>query len=622
MLEEGGAVTRVSEGDGRKIAFYVRISTDEDHQKYSLRAQRAQLEAYCTRQYEEPCAITKVYSDEDSGARIDRPGLQEMLRDACTGAFDALLVFRVDRVSRKIRDLAAIIDYLDEHGVIFKSISEPFDTSHAAGKMMLQMLGIFAEFERESLMQRAMVCREKMVKEGRLPTPRPPYGYTLGPGKLLVPEPGETRILRRIFELYTCKWLNSGEIACTLNAEGAKKRGGSLWESSAVLNALKNPACVGKLKWSGVVHDTGHESIIEGEVFEAAQQLLRARSASGIHRLRSEDHLLLGVAYCGCCGSHMGGFRQGRRHYYICAARRSGQECSQSTVRAEPLDAALLADLHATYGNTTLMQKIWRAAGAILKAERREIEKEVRKLSGEVEQISAAIGKYHAGAGSGDLRPDLFGDRLEELATRRRGIDERLCSLRTVLDHPRMPEHDPEALAECVRLLGQIIERGGQNERRLALEVFLDRVVLRQKDAVDVRYRLPMPRPLRELAGKGARLYRVARLVRQAQPRICFTAKYGNGSESEAAPQIVEVRTSPTPLFEFGKVRELSMPVRGDSALCELLRRSKEVAANGRNRKMPDDLVLKHLYRRPTTRKRSLLRGTRRPDARGAGGGG
>jgi site-specific DNA recombinase len=93
-----------------------------------------------------------------SGKRLDRPGLQQALHDARTGRYDLLLVFKVDRLARSTGGLAKVLEELDACGVAFRSASEPFDTSTAAGRMMMQMLGVFAEFEREMIVERTWMA--------------------------------------------------------------------------------------------------------------------------------------------------------------------------------------------------------------------------------------------------------------------------------------------------------------------------------------------------------------------------------------------------------------------------------------------------------------------------------
>src|SRR5207249_1353117 len=122
-----------------RVATYTRISTDEEHQPYSLEAQATRLGSYIDSQ--EGWELARQFTDSMTGATTERPGLQRMLTEAKTGRFDLLLVYRVDRFSRSVRGLAQLLDELDKAGVAFRSATEPFDTTTAAGRMMVQVLG-------------------------------------------------------------------------------------------------------------------------------------------------------------------------------------------------------------------------------------------------------------------------------------------------------------------------------------------------------------------------------------------------------------------------------------------------------------------------------------------------
>jgi site-specific DNA recombinase len=130
---------------GVRVAIYVRRSTDEEHQPFSIEAQDSRLRAYVKSQ--PGWSLVARFEDDASGAKLDRPGLDKALAAARAGRFDVLLVYRVDRFTRRIRDLVTLLDELDRAGVVFRSATEPFDTSTPAGRMLVQMLGVFAEFE-------------------------------------------------------------------------------------------------------------------------------------------------------------------------------------------------------------------------------------------------------------------------------------------------------------------------------------------------------------------------------------------------------------------------------------------------------------------------------------------
>jgi site-specific DNA recombinase len=125
-----------------RVATYTRISTDEEHQPYSLEAQDSRLASYVASQ--DGWELVRRFSDQMSGATTERPNLQRALTEARAGRFDLLLVYRVDRFSRSVRGLAQLLDELERAGVAFSSATEPFDTTTPAGRMMVQMLGIIA----------------------------------------------------------------------------------------------------------------------------------------------------------------------------------------------------------------------------------------------------------------------------------------------------------------------------------------------------------------------------------------------------------------------------------------------------------------------------------------------
>ncbi|HWM64650.1 MAG TPA: recombinase family protein [Solirubrobacterales bacterium] len=160
-----------------RIATYTRISTDEATQPYSLEAQATRLDSYVDSQ--EDWRIVRRFTDQASGAILERDGLERALREAEAGRFDLLLVYRVDRLSRSVRGLAQILERLDAAEVLFRSATEPFDTASSAGRMMVQMLGVFAEFERATIVERTVAGMQRKAERGEWVGGNIPFGYRL-----------------------------------------------------------------------------------------------------------------------------------------------------------------------------------------------------------------------------------------------------------------------------------------------------------------------------------------------------------------------------------------------------------------------------------------------------------
>jgi len=164
-----------------KIAIYLRVSTeDQAKEGYSLEVQREYLEAFAQREGYE---VFKVYCDDGISAySTRRPALQQLLADAKAKRFELVLVHKIDRFSRNLKDLLMLVDELSSYGVGFKSATEPFDTTTSAGKLMFQQLGSFAEFERNRIAERVFPGMVKGVQQGNWQGARfAPYGYKYNP---------------------------------------------------------------------------------------------------------------------------------------------------------------------------------------------------------------------------------------------------------------------------------------------------------------------------------------------------------------------------------------------------------------------------------------------------------
>lgn len=184
-----------------RVAIYTRRSTDDEHQPFSIEAQIARLEAYVASQ--PGWQITARFTDDASGSTLDRPGLQKAVLAAQAGRYDMLLVYRLDRLTRRSRDLAYLMEELEKIDVHFRSVTEPFDTSSAAGRMLVQMLGVFAEFEREVLIDRTRNGMERKAAKGKWTGGPIPYGYDLNRQEdIPVPHPTEAALVRQIFTAY------------------------------------------------------------------------------------------------------------------------------------------------------------------------------------------------------------------------------------------------------------------------------------------------------------------------------------------------------------------------------------------------------------------------------------
>src|SRR6266508_2429067 len=340
-------------GGSMRIATYTRISTDEDRQPFSLGAQAERLEAYARSQ--DGWRIVRRFTDQASGATLDRPGLRQALQEGAAGVYELLLVYRVDRLSRSVRQLAEIGENLDHFGVSLRSATEPFDTSTAAGKMMLQMLAVFAEFERTTIVERITAGMERAASEGRWIVGSTRFGYVRDrERKEIVPDPSRADIVRRIFRMYAEERMGAEAIAQVLNAEGHRSKNGVPFARPNVLWILRNPVYVGRVVFRGKVHAGSHEGIVDEQIFEAVQAILaERRDSQALKRGHPSDYMLSGVLRCGRCRkAYVGTAAHGRKcryRYYICSTRyRYGTRvCDGDRLPMEALESAVVEQMTA-----------------------------------------------------------------------------------------------------------------------------------------------------------------------------------------------------------------------------------------------------------------------------------
>ena len=480
-----------------RVSFYTRISTDEDHQKYSLGAQKERLEAYCKAQWGDDWRIHKVYRDTESGTHMNRPGIEEMLFDAGAQAFDTLLVFRVDRLSRKVRELALMVDELTKHGVALKSITEPFDTANAAGKMMLQMLGVFAEFEHATIVERTKVGMEKKAKGGQFVGGSVPYGYQLEPEKGLVVHEEEALIVRKVFRMYALGKEGSSAICKQLNDAGQRNRSGRKWGRRVALYMLKNPVYIGKIRWRETVYEGTHDPLVSEELFQKAQGILSERNEDlkGRQMRHGEDRLLTGVIKCARCGSHMfggGGRKNGVSvRYYVCSKRFNHHECEQDYVRSDLLDAAIIEDVKSMFRDEQFMGRIWEEANKRLAAERPAIEKEIEANFAEAAKVQASMDRYFQAFEAGKLEPELCNEKVRELRARLEELEGQRVDLEARRERLELPAIDREMLSALVDQFEKVMAAGTNGQKKDLLHRVVKKVLIKDRHTVEVWYALP-----------------------------------------------------------------------------------------------------------------------------------
>jgi site-specific DNA recombinase len=249
----------------------VRVSTDEQAKAgYSLAAQVDRIKSFIKSQGWAACDI---YSDDGYSAKDrKRPALQRLLDDASEKRFDAVLVYKIDRLSRRLKDLIEIVEEISHNNVGFKSITELIDTTTPEGRLMFHQFGSFAQYERELIGQRTKMGMIKRLKSGKWNGGPAPYGYSLNSPHLKIKE-DEAKIVHLIYDLADTKNMGVINIARHLNEMHIKGVRAKKWRQNTVYSILTNPAYIGVLAWGGERVVGTHKPIIKEAQFEKIKKI-------------------------------------------------------------------------------------------------------------------------------------------------------------------------------------------------------------------------------------------------------------------------------------------------------------------------------------------------------------
>lgn len=303
-----------------RCAIYTRKSTEEGLEQTfnTLDAQRDAAEAFIRSQREEGWIVLPDKYDDGgfTGANMDRPALQKLLQDARDGLVDCVMVYKVDRLTRSLLDFARIMDVLDKHGVSFVSVTQQFNTTGSLGRLTLNILLSFAQFEREMIAERTKDKMSAARRKGRWIGGIPMLGYDLSDkGAALVVNADEAARVRAIFDLY----LEHGSlipVVQELDRRGWRMKewttrkgtsaGGHEFTKNRLYNLLTNMSYVGKVDFGGQVYEGEHEATVDAGIWQAVQDRLRCNSKTGGRQIRNKyGAVLKGILRCGSCDAGM-----------------------------------------------------------------------------------------------------------------------------------------------------------------------------------------------------------------------------------------------------------------------------------------------------------------------------
>jgi len=398
-----------------KCAVYTRKSTEEglDQDFNSLDAQRESAEAYIKSQENEGwvCLPDRYDDGGFTGGNMDRPALKALIRDIEAGKVDCVVVYKVDRLSRSLLDFAKMLEVFERKSVAFVSVTQQFNTTNSMGRLMLNVLLSFAQFEREIISERT---RDKMAaarRKGKWVGGLAPLGYDVDPvAKRLKLNDDEAAQVRSIFELY----LELGSIVATLKeldrrqwhnkrsiTRKGTERGGRHFDKSSLFKLLTNIAYIGKIRYKEEIHDGEHQPIVPLAVWDDVQKLLKHNGKSGGIGIRNKfGALLKGLVRCVCCDcamtpNHTTKAGNKRYRYYVCtgAQKRGWHTCPSKSIAAKQIEDFVIQQIKKVGYAPGLVQEVVTGVADQMQAQLKQLDDERLALGRDTARWNSEIRK-------------------------------------------------------------------------------------------------------------------------------------------------------------------------------------------------------------------------------------
>ncbi|HXF87997.1 MAG TPA: recombinase family protein [Xanthobacteraceae bacterium] len=375
----------MSKAPVRKVrcAIYTRKSSEEglEQEFNSLQAQREACEAYIASQRHEGWVLVPHRYDDGgvSGGTLERPALKRLLADVEAGRIDVVVVYKVDRLTRSLMDFAKLVDVFERNRVSFVSITQQFNTTTSMGRLTLNILLSFAQFEREITAERIRdkfrVSRQKGMWMGG----HPPLGYDVRNRKLVVNE-AEAELVRHIFRRFVILRSATGLVK-ELNAEGrrtkswvtaqGRAREGRPFDKGYLYRLLNNRVYLGEAVHKGIPHPGEHEAIVPRDLWDKVHAILsehwRVRAARSRAATPAPLKGLIRCALHGCAMTPTHTRKRGKQYrYYACvrAAKTSSDACPLGYVPAGEIESAVIAQVRALLRTPEMVARTLRAVRA------------------------------------------------------------------------------------------------------------------------------------------------------------------------------------------------------------------------------------------------------------------
>lgn len=487
-------------------AAYIRVSTDEQaEQGISIPAQKSRLLAYCKSQGWE---VFDFYIDDGySGKNLDRPAIQRLIQDVEAKKVNNVLVLKLDRISRRQKDVLYLLeDVFDPNEVGFKSVTESFDTTTPFGKAALGMMAVFAQLERETIVERVRMAKKESAKQGRFMGGPPPYGYRYNAGiKCLEIDEVQAQTVRWIYDHYLEREHGYQYTGEELERRGVPGPTNDRWNKVMVHKILTNPVYAGFVKHMGTLYPGKHEPIIELEKWQEVQVLINnrgaIRAATTVH-----NALLSGLIWCGECGARMRVKNTWQNYphtdpkkvirYYVCysqdgSARRMVRslDCKCGYKHADLIENKVIEKLYqCSIEQDILNQAVDEALANI--PDKKTMLRGLNQARKDVVTIEKKMERWYDAFERGALEPDELTGRVKDLRSKKIYLQEQINEFEVKLKEDDQRQENAKDLLDVLQKFPVVWEKSSPEERRGIIENMIKAVRVYGDNRVVVEFDL------------------------------------------------------------------------------------------------------------------------------------
>jgi site-specific DNA recombinase len=377
----------------------------------SLDAQRDAGTAYIRSQAGEGWILLPEQYDDGgyTGANMERPAIRRLLADVQAKKVDCVLVYKVDRLSRSIRDFAKIMEILEKHGTTFVSVTQQFNTTTSLGRLTLNILLSFAQFEREIISERT---RDKQVRwrgsgasgpaatSRSATTSKPAAWCSTTRGRPGAPDLSSGISKARMSSAsWQSAWISAGTTSSGPQRK-ARLYGGHPMHRAHIYNLLANVLYTGRIAVDGELYRGEHDAIIDEETFDLVQARLKQNSTNGDHRHRTRmESLLRGLIYCASCGSAMyqtySSSKERRYRYYVCSRAQQQMEnyCVTRSVSAPAVEDAVVESIRRVSVHPRVLEETARVIRHRLTEEIARLREELNAVQLRVKNLKSQVAR-------------------------------------------------------------------------------------------------------------------------------------------------------------------------------------------------------------------------------------